>query len=111
MTSKANIIHVGSNAIHIHQESNEDNISMVNNGRLSYVPLFKFNLTGDESVPVLSCLTGNFLSSRPWSKIKQTADKIHKYICGHATSADNLIVLGRNDKLNNEVSKYVHKVV
>lgn len=73
---KDNSIHVRPNAIHIQQECIEDDISMVNKGRLSYVPLSKFSLTKINYVPVLSCLNGNTLSCRPWSQVNQIMDRV-----------------------------------
>lgn len=64
VTSKANLLHVGKNAIEISSYGENDYISMVVRDRLSFIPMSSFNLLNDEHVPVMSCLNGNTAANK-----------------------------------------------
>ena len=110
VTSNANLIHVGKNALQIVKDGITNHISMVNRKFLSYVPLSRFN-DHNEGLSVLSGLSGNFLYSKPWSKVKGIVDKVHKHVCGHATLTDIRILLERNDMWNAAVEEYVSQLL
>lgn len=115
VTRKANIEHIGKNALTFEAHGEQDYISLTNSGFLSYVLLDRFV----KSTSVGSTLTGlsggtldqATLDQKPWAWAKSIIDKVHKHVCGHANFTDFQLLLKRNDLWNEAVASYVQKLV
>lgn len=89
---------------------NVKDISMRNQGRLSYTPLSRFHLLDKDAFPVLSWLNMSGLSREPWSRVKSIVDNVYKHICGQANFTEIKFLLEQNSTWNDAGRRYVSLV-
>jgi len=83
---------------------NKSKLSLIDHDLHCYVPYKKFTPNTTESSKgfrsKLFCAAATFPTSgtsRPWDEIKKIVDKVHKYVCGHASFSDIRLLLERNN--------------
>ena len=90
VTRKANLEHIGTNAIMFFVHGNSESISLTDHAFLTYIKLKSFVNSPDESYS--NCSNVNILSdhlqNQNWSEVKKNTDKVHKHVCGHANYTD-----------------------
>lgn len=97
---------------------NKSKVSLVDYDLHCYVPYEAFvpavQKRSKSSTSKLFCAAATIRNtgiSRPWSEVKKIVDKVHKYICGHASFSDIKTLLERNNIWSDEVMKYVSRTM
>ena len=126
VTRKANIEHIGRNALVFYGDGECEYISIINYNFLSYLSIdsFKSSYNNCNHVAVsdtrllsrnrsltLSSISAVAIDTPPWSDVKRIIDKVHKHVCGHASFTDYKLLLERNRLWNDVIASYLTQVV
>ena len=122
VTRSCDINHIGGNKLVLpdHDDSAQhDSLSMVDSDFHSYIPYERFlcptvQASSESVVCTVFCATAQIedgLSKRPWKEIQTVVDKVHKHVCGHSNFSDLKFLLQRNSLRNDEISKYLSRVL